>query len=82
MPVYKKDAHTKHRFSGRRTSRGMYRTHSGQLVNADLNGGGNILRKAFPDIFKGKDFVFLQEILVRNYRALNKRILVKGIGAA
>lgn len=82
MPVYKKNDHTKHQFSGRRTSRGLYRTHSGQLVNADLNGAGNILRKVFPDIFKGKDFAFLQKILVRNYRDLNKRIPVKGIGAA
>ena len=80
IPVYKKDVHTKYQFSGRRTSRGMYRTHSGQLVNADLNGAGNILRKAFPDVFKGKDFSFLQKIFVRNYRDLNKRIPVKGIG--
>lgn len=61
---------------------GLYCTHNGQVINADLNGAGNILRKAFPDIFKGADFSFLQDILVRNYRDLNKRIPVKGIGAA
>ena len=81
IPVYKKDDHTKHQFSGKRTSRGLYCTHDEQVINADLNGAGNILRKAFPDIFKGKDFAFLQKILVRNYRDLNKRISVKGIGA-
>lgn len=81
IPVYKK-GHPQYRFSGRRTSRGLYRTHDGQVINADLNGAGNILRKAFPDIFKGVDFAFLQDILVRNYRDLNKRIPVKGIGAA
>lgn len=81
IPVYKKD-HPQYRFSGKRTSRGLYCTHNGQVINADLNGAGNILRKAFPDIFKGADFSFLQDILVRNYRDLNKRIPVKGIGAA
>ena len=81
IPVYKKD-HPQYRFSGKRTSRGLYCTHDGQVINADLNGAGNILRKAFPDIFKGADFSFLQDILVRNYRDLNKRIPVKGIGAA
>ena len=59
----------------------MYRTHDGQVINTDLNGAGNILRTAFPDIFKGADFAFLQDILIRNYRDLNKRIPVKGIGA-
>ena len=81
IPVYKKD-HPQYRFSGKRTSRGLYCTHDGQVINADLNGAGNILRKAFPDIFKGADFAFLQDILVRNYSDLNKRIPVKGIGAA
>lgn len=81
IPVYKKD-HPQYRFSGKRTSRGLYCTHNGQVINADLNGARNILRKAFPDIFKGADFSFLQDILVRNYRDLNKRIPVKGIGAA
>ena len=81
IPVYKKD-HPQYRFSGKRTSRGLYRTHDGQVISADLNGAGNILRKAIPDIFKGTDYAFLQDILVRNYRDLNKRIPVKGIGAA
>ncbi len=31
--------------SGNRTRRGLYRTKKGYLVNADLNGSGNILRK-------------------------------------
>lgn len=73
IPVYKKD-HPLYRFSGKRTSRGLYCTHNGQVINADLNGAGNILRKAFPDIFKGADFSFLQDILVRNYRDLNLTI--------
>lgn len=31
--------------SGKRVKRGMYRTGKGQLINADLNGAANILRK-------------------------------------
>ncbi|MEG4318243.1 transposase [Microcoleus sp. Aus8_D1] len=35
-------------FSGKRIKRGLYRTSCGQLINADVNGSYNILRKAFP----------------------------------
>lgn len=83
IPVYGKETKNRVAFSGRRIKRGLYRTGSGQVINADLNGAGNILRKYIPDAFKDcKDFVFLGQILVRNYPCLNKRIPVKGIGAA
>lgn len=82
IPVYGKEGDTKPRFSGKRIGRGLYRTHDGKAINADLNAAGNILRKAFPDIFKGAGFAFLQDILVRNYTGLNKRIPAEGIGAA
>lgn len=39
-------------FSGSRVCRGMYKSNSGQLINADVNGAGNIIRKVFPNIFK------------------------------
>ncbi|MGB8688117.1 MAG: transposase, partial [Microcoleus sp.] len=38
-------------FSGQRIKRGLYRTSSGQLINADVNGSYNILRKAIPNAF-------------------------------
>lgn len=83
IPVYGKETKNLVAFSGRRINRGLYRTGSGRVINADLNGAGNILRKYIPDAFKDcKDFVFLDQILVRNYPCLNKRIPVKGIGAA
>ena len=83
IPVYGKETKNLVAFSGRRIKRGLYRTGSGQVINADLNGAGNILRKYIPDAFKDrKDFVFLDQILVRNYPCLNKRIPIKGIGAA
>lgn len=82
IPVFQKGDYREYKFSGRRIRRGLYRTHDGVVINADLNAAGNILRKAIPDIFKRNDFSFLQKILVRNYRDLDKRIPVKGIGAA
>ena len=33
------------RFSGRRITRGLYRTSTGRLINADVNGAYNIMRK-------------------------------------
>ncbi|WP_210498881.1 transposase, partial [Vibrio crassostreae] len=32
-------------FSGKRVKRGLYRTKSGKLLNADVNGAINIIRK-------------------------------------
>jgi hypothetical protein len=32
--------------------RGLYRTKDGTIINSDLNGSANILRKAFPDAFE------------------------------
>jgi putative transposase len=34
-----------HSFSGKRVKRGLYRSQDGTLVNADVNGAYNILRK-------------------------------------
>jgi transposase, IS605 orfB family len=60
IPVYnEKSADTK--FSGRRTKRGLYKTKQGVLINADLNGALNIMRKAFLKIdFETNDLRYLQ----------------------
>lgn len=39
-------------FSGRRIKRGLYRSKSGRLINADVNGSLNILKKAIPNLFR------------------------------
>lgn len=46
IPVYSKDDTTEYTFSGRRVHRGLYRTSDGRLLNADVNGALNILRKS------------------------------------
>jgi IS605 OrfB family transposase len=38
-------------FSGKRIKRGLYKTSNGLLINADVNGSYNILRKAIPRAF-------------------------------
>ena len=49
IPVYKAGDHQKYSFSGKRIKRGLYRSAEGILINADLNGAANILRKAGYD---------------------------------
>jgi putative transposase len=41
----------KHVFSGKRLKRGLYKSKDGLLINADVNGGYNICKKAFPNAF-------------------------------
>lgn len=49
IPVYKKDANITYIFSGTRIKRGLYKDNLGRVINADLNGAGNIMRKVIPD---------------------------------
>ena len=45
IPVYGNDvAHT---FTGKRINRGLYRSKNGILMNADINGASNIIRKVY-----------------------------------
>ena len=49
IPVYAEGDGTKHHFSGKRIQRGLYRSSDGTVLNADINGASNILRKAGCD---------------------------------
>lgn len=60
IPTYKKGENKKYTFSGKRVHRGLYRSKNGTLLNADINGAANILRKEYPNAFDGiKDFTYL-----------------------
>jgi transposase len=61
MPVYGDSTHIP-TFSGRRVGRGLYRSRDGKVINADLNGAANIIRKVYPDI----DFSMLDKAIVQN----------------
>ena len=58
IPVYKKGQKTG-AFSGSRIRRGLYRSADGTVLNADVNGAGNILRKRYPEAFDGMDLSYL-----------------------
>ena len=73
MPVYGKE-NGKPSFSGVR-DRGLYICHDGRIVNADLNGAANIMRKAMPEATEIiKDFRFLAEPEVIDFRKLNTNV--------
>ena len=46
IPVYSADNPREYQFSGKRIHRGQYKTASGKIINADVNGALNIMRKS------------------------------------
>ena len=46
IPVYNADNPQSYKFSGTRIQRGLYRTANGTLLNADINGALNIMKKS------------------------------------
>lgn len=46
IPIYDKNNKNKYIFSGKRIKRGLYKTSNGKLLNADVNGALNILKKS------------------------------------
>ena len=53
-------------FSGKRKYRGLYVSKNGILINADVNGASNIIRKVFPNAFDAvKDFRYLTETVYK-----------------
>ena len=58
----------KHTFSGRRVSRGIYKSSDGTKLNADINGASNIIRKTIPTAFnKIADITFVTSATVWNF---------------
>jgi putative transposase len=62
LPKYDKKQPKKYKFLGKRLKRGLYRSSNGKLINADVNGAINILRKVIGDDFvknlANKEFVY------------------------
>ena len=52
------------RYVGQRISRGLFRASSGQLINVDINGSANIIRKVIPNAFADG----IQAVVVRPVR--------------
>jgi putative transposase len=51
IPTYQPGDDTEYTFSGRRIKRGLYRAKDGTVINADVQGAYNIVRKRRPDAF-------------------------------
>lgn len=63
IPSYKKDEEDKsnYKFSGKRILRGLYQSSIGKLINADVNGALNIMKKYFQNLSVACDSL-IQEI--------------------
>lgn len=61
LPVWN-GKHQEYAFSGKRITRGQYRSKEGITINADLNGAANIGRKLFPTFFVPENVCFETEI--------------------
>ena len=70
IPVYVEGDETKHRFSGKRIQRGLYRSSDGTVLNADINGAANILRKAGHDVSNIKIARLLDSAII-HFKDLN-----------
>ena len=65
IPTYGQTKETP-KFSGRRIKRGLYKAKDGNIINADLNGSANILRKEFPDAFLAHTPKFNEVVIMRH----------------
>ena len=54
LPVYDPNQQFCGKFSGKRMHRGLYRSKNGTIINADINGSANILRKGKQNLDFGK----------------------------
>ena len=65
VPTYGVDDQSA-KFSGKRIHRGLYETKNKTLINADVNGASNTIRKAIPNAFDGiKDFGYLYKTTLK-----------------
>ena len=66
IPVFKKSSNAKYSFSGKRIHRGLYKTKEGIVLNADVNGASNIIKKAISTAFdKVTDLSYLYKTTIR-----------------
>ncbi|GET42244.1 RNA-guided endonuclease InsQ/TnpB family protein [Microseira wollei] len=60
-------------YKGRRIKRGLFRAGDGTLINADVNGSANIIRKVFPNAFtEGIQGVVVRPVRVTPYKMVGE----------
>ena len=70
-----KDSNNNYKFSGSRIKRGLYKTSDGILINADINGSLNILKKALLNTSKADDCKnILNNLCIAGHVDVPKRI--------
>ena len=66
IPTYQKGCTNKYYFSGHRVHRGLYKSAESILINADVNGASNIIKKAVPNAFDHiADFSYLCKTTIK-----------------
>ena len=62
IPTFNEDENQKHTFSGKRISRNLYQTKNNQIIDADLNGALNIMKKANIEMLTPLDYLNFNNI--------------------
>ena len=62
IPVYKENDGTNYIFSGKRIKRGIYKSKQGKIINADLNGALNILKKSGEKLIEPLEYLRFENI--------------------
>ena len=62
IPVYKENDGTHYIFSGKRIKRGIYKSKQGKIINADLNGALNILKKSGEKLIEPLEYLRFENI--------------------
>lgn len=64
IPVYKANENTNYIFSEKRITRNIYKSKYGKLINADLNGALNILKKSGEKLIEPLEYLKFDNIFI------------------
>ena len=62
IPTFNEDENKKYTFSGKRITRNLYKTKNNQIIDADLNGALNIMKKANIEMLSSLDYLKFNNI--------------------
>ena len=62
IPTFNENENQKHTFSGKRITRNLYQTKNNQIIDADLNGALNIMKKANIEMLTPLDYLKFDNI--------------------
>lgn len=62
IPTFDEDENKKYTFSGKRITRNLYQTKNNQIIDADLNGALNIMKKANIEMLTSLDYLKFNNI--------------------